>query len=58
MDDAIIIFTVYDKDFFGMVNEYVADGLLMFQDIPESETGAVKFVELKLMRPPSEGIRI
>lgn len=57
MDDAIILFSVKDKDYFGMSNQYVADAFLMFKDIADitSDSGAIKQLHLKLTRPQNEG---
>lgn len=57
MDEAIILFSVKDKDYFGMSNQYVADGFLMFKDIADitSDTGSIKQLHLKLSRPQNEG---
>lgn len=57
MDEAIILFSVKDKDYFGMSNQYVADAFLMFKDIADitSDTGSIKQLHLKLTRPQNEG---
>ena len=57
MSEAIILFSVKDHDYFGMSNQYVADGFLMFKDISDitSDTGSVKQLHLKLTRPQNEG---
>lgn len=57
MNDAIILFSVKDYDYFGMSNQYVADAFMMFQDIADitSDTGSIKQMHLKLTRPHNEG---
>jgi BAI1-associated protein 3 len=57
MEDAIILFSVKDKDYFGMSNQYVADAFLMFKDISDitSDTGSVQQMHLKLTRPLNDG---
>lgn len=57
MKNAIILFSVKDKDYFGMSNQYVADGFLMFKDISDitSDTGSVQQMHLKLTRPLNDG---
>lgn len=57
MDDAIIIFSVKDEDYFGMSNQYLADAFLMFKDIADitSDTGSIQQLHLKLTRPQNEG---
>lgn len=57
MDEAIILFSVKDKDYFGMSNQYVADAFIMFKDIADitSDTGSIKQLHLKLTRPQNEG---
>ena len=57
MNEAIILFSVKDKDYFGMSNQYVADGFMMFHDIADitSDQGCIKQLHLKLTRPQNEG---
>lgn len=57
MKDAIILFSVKDKDYFGMANQYVADAFLMFRDIADitSDTGSIQQMHLNLTRPQNEG---
>lgn len=57
MDEAIILFSVKDKDYFGMSNQYVADAFLMFKDIADitNDTGSIKQLHLNLTRPQNEG---
>lgn len=57
MDEAIILFSVKDKDYFGMSNQYVADAFMMFKDIADitSDTGSIKQMHLILTRPQNEG---
>lgn len=59
MNDAIILFSVKDKDYFGMSSQYVADAFMMFQDIADitSDSGTIKQLHLKLTRPQNEGKR-
>ncbi|XP_055617966.1 protein unc-13 homolog 4B isoform X2 [Toxorhynchites rutilus septentrionalis] len=51
--DAIILFSVKDKDLFGMSNQYLAECYLSFNDIANiaSETGKIEQKHLKLTRP-------
>lgn len=57
MGEAVILFSVKDKDYFGMSNQYVADAFLMFKDIADitSDSGCIKQLHLKLTRPQNEG---
>lgn len=57
MKEAIILFSVKDKDYFGMSNQYVADAFLMFKDIADitSDSGSIQQLHLKLTRPQNEG---
>lgn len=57
MKEAIILFTVKDKDYFGMSNQYVADAYLMFEDIEDvtNDSGSIKQLHLNLSRPQNEG---
>lgn len=59
MNDAIILFSVKDKDYFGMSSQYVADAFMMFKDIADitSDSGTIKQLHLKLTRPQNEGKR-
>lgn len=56
MKDAIILFSVKDKDYFGMANQYVADAFLMLSDITDisQDSGSIKQMHLKLTRPQNE----
>lgn len=55
--NAIILFSVKDQDYFGMANQYVADAFLMFKDITDitRDSGTVKQMHLNLTRPQSAG---
>jgi hypothetical protein len=57
LSDAIILFSVKDKDYFGMANQYVADAFMMFKDIADtnSDSGSIQQMHLKLTRPQNEG---
>lgn len=57
MNEAIILFSVKDKDYFGMSSQYVADAFMMFKDIADitSDSGTIKQLHLKLTRPQNEG---
>jgi BAI1-associated protein 3 len=57
IEDAIILFSVKDKDYFGMANQYVADGFVMFKDVADisSDSGSIRQLHLKLTRPQNEG---
>lgn len=37
------MFSVFDVDYYGLANQYVADGFLMFKDIPSND----KFIPQK-----------
>ncbi|CRK88354.1 CLUMA_CG002131, isoform A [Clunio marinus] len=56
LEEAIILFSVKDKDYFGIANQYVADTFLMFKDIADitSDSGSIKQLHLKLTRPESD----
>lgn len=57
MNEAIILFSVKDQDYFGMANQYVAEAFLMFNDIADitSESGSIKQLHLTLTRPQNDG---
>lgn len=57
MSDAIVLFSVKDKDYFGMSSQYVADAFLMFKDIADTnkDSGSIQQMHLKLTRPQNEG---
>lgn len=57
MGNAIILFSVKDKDYFGMSNQYVADAFMAFKDIADitSDSGTIKQLHLPLTRPQNEG---
>lgn len=56
MKDAIIMLSVKDKDYFGMSNQYVADGFVMFNEITDisQDSGSVKQMHLTLTRPQND----
>lgn len=51
--DAVILFSVKDKDLFGMSNQYLAECYLSFNDIADisGESGKIEQKHLKLTRP-------
>lgn len=51
--DAIILFSVKDKDLFGMSNQYLAECYLSFNDIADitGESGKIEQKHLILTRP-------
>lgn len=51
MSTALIMFSVKDKDLFGMSNQYIAECMLSFSDVEESEDGNVQQLHLKLTKP-------
>lgn len=51
MNTALIMFSVKDKDLFGMSNQYIAECLLSFGEVEESEDGNVQQLHLKLTKP-------
>lgn len=57
MDEAIILFSVKDHDYFGMANQYVAEAFLMFKDIADitGDSGSIKQLHLTLTRPQNDG---
>jgi len=59
LDDAIILFSVKDKDYFGMANQYVAEAFLKFSDIVDitGDSGSIKQLHMTLTRPQNEGER-
>lgn len=50
--DAIILFSLKDKDYFGMANQYLAECFLSFDEIESSENNQI---HLKLSRPSYSG---
>lgn len=57
INDAIILFSVKDKDYFGMANQYVAESFLSFSDIADitGDSGQIKQMHMTLTRPPKQG---
>lgn len=57
MNEAIILFSVKDHDYFGMANQYVAEAFLMFKDIADisGDSGTIKQLHLTLTRPQNDG---
>lgn len=56
MDNAVILFSVKDKDLFGMSNQYIAECYLAFKDIPlEEEESAREQTHLSLSIPTLTG---
>jgi hypothetical protein len=57
MNEAIILFSVKDHDYFGMANQYVAESFIMFKDLADiaGESGSIKQMHLTLTRPQTEG---
>ncbi|XP_062536570.1 protein unc-13 homolog 4B isoform X3 [Armigeres subalbatus] len=51
--DAVILFSVKDKDLFGMSNQYLAECYLSFNDIADisGESGKIEQKHMKLTRP-------
>ncbi|XP_058467926.1 protein unc-13 homolog 4B isoform X4 [Malaya genurostris] len=51
--DAVILFSVKDKDLFGMSNQYLAECYMSFNDIADvsSESGKIEQKHLRLTRP-------
>lgn len=48
MHNAVVMFSVKDKDLFGYANQYIAECYLIFQNIPEDSSDQI---HLKLSRP-------
>lgn len=57
IQEAIILFSVKDHDYFGMANQYVAESFLMFKDIADiaADSGSIKQLHLTLTRPQNDG---
>ena len=57
MNEAVILFSVKDHDYFGYANQYVAEAFLMFKDIADitGESGSIKQLHLTLTRPQNDG---
>lgn len=52
MDNAIILFSVKDKDLFGYSNQYIAECYVLFSDIPDiTEIETLEQTHLNLTRP-------
>lgn len=52
MSNAVILFSVKDKDLFGMSNQYIAECYVAFKNIVgEDEDGGREQIHLKLSRP-------
>ncbi|XP_055524465.1 protein unc-13 homolog 4B isoform X3 [Wyeomyia smithii] len=53
IENAVILFSVKDKDLFGMSNQYLAECFLCFSDIADisKESGKIEQKHLKLTRP-------
>lgn len=54
MDSAVVLFSVKDKDLFGMSNQYIAECYISFQDI-QRQNGTIEQIHLKLNRPRNTG---
>ncbi|CAH1712257.1 unnamed protein product [Chironomus riparius] len=56
MNEAVILFSVKDHDYFGYANQYVAEAFLMFKDIADitGESGSIKQLHLTLTRPQND----
>jgi len=48
MHNAVVMFSVKDKDLFGYSNQYIAECYLIFQNIPHDGSDQI---HLKLSRP-------
>lgn len=56
LDSAVILFSVKDKDLFGMSNQYIAECYVSFNRVqPEDEDGNREQIHLKLTRPTLTG---
>lgn len=57
IQDAVILFSVKDKDLFGMSNQYLAECYLCFSDIADisGESGKIEQKHLRLTRPSRLG---
>lgn len=52
----MILFSVKDKDLFGMSNQYIAECYVAFKNVqPEDEDGGREQIHLKLTRPTLTG---
>lgn len=59
--DALILFSVKDRDLFGMSNQYVAECFLSFKEIEDYMQEGNSQIHLKLTRPKnldSEALRV
>lgn len=57
MNDAVILFSVKDKDLFGMSNQYIAECYVAFSGIaPADQDGSREQIHLKLSRPTLSGM--
>lgn len=48
--NALIVFSVKDKDYFGMSNQYIAEAYVLFSDVPETSDD-LEQIHLRLSRP-------
>lgn len=55
MENAIILFSVKDKDLFGMTSQYIAECCIAFSDIPDVNNGGLEQIHLKLTKPSNSG---
>lgn len=56
LQNAVILFSVKDKDMFGMSNQYIAECYLAFRDIcTNDEEGSREQIHMKLTRPKITG---
>lgn len=55
MGEAIILFSVKDKDLFGMSNQYIAECYILFKNIPEGDQNNEQ-IHLLLSRPTKLGL--
>lgn len=56
MDNAVVVFSVKDRDLFGISNQYVAECFISFEEIARGDKTEQK--HLKLSRPTSSGENI
>jgi BAI1-associated protein 3 len=51
------MFSVKDKDYFGMSNQYLAESFISFSEIADvtSDSGKIQQIHLKLNRPKKLG---
>lgn len=55
-ENAVVLFSVKDKDMFGMANQYIAECYLAFKDIcTNEEDGSREQIHMKLSRPKITG---